>query len=379
MIKPNIKRMKNKDSYIFSNNTIVDTANFQIISVSIRELYQQRLQGFVIYKKEKEPNEIEKSYDFIIRKEYDALLARPLWNDLDIQNEFFFIPPSPNETRLKNIQDDLMIEVNSQNSRYNKDTYICDSFSNSNEFNAEICRICGGKKIINENNMENINNISENKINILTSREDYNNNYNNNYYYNYSYSRKTNDNTVHVVKSKLYKTLLAIPQNEIDYINNMDITKKDAEDNNIIYNSDDEITKGKMVYRNNRRNYSNKTYVINKRRYKNNYNLCDYNEMIENKSDINNKNGEKNTRNIYNYKTNNASRKRGNYGNQNNNSTFSQIGYSFYRKCSPDDTLNKMCQHQSKSQLKSLVINKNRKRKLFRFEEGKGIKIIYNE
>ena len=86
MIKPNIKQMKNKDSY--SNNTIVDTANFQIISVSIRELYQQRLQGFVIYKKEKEPNEIEKNYDFIIRKEYDALLARPLWNDLDMQNEY---------------------------------------------------------------------------------------------------------------------------------------------------------------------------------------------------------------------------------------------------------------------------------------------------
>ena len=378
MIKPNLKQLKNKDSYNYSNNTIVDTANFQIISVSIRELYQQRLQGFVIYKKEKEPNEIEKNYDFIIRKEYDALLARPLWNDLEMQNEYFFIPPSPNEIKLKNIQDDLMIEVNSQNSRYNKDTYICDSFSNSNEFNAEICRICGGKKIINENNMENINNISENKINIFTSKEDYNK-INNNYYYNYNYSRKTNDNNVNVVKSKLYKTLLAIPQNEIDYINNMDITKKDAEDNNIIYNSDDEITKGKMVYRNNRRNYSNKTYVINKRRYKNNYNLCDYNEMIENKSDINNKNGEKNTRNIYNYKTNNASRKRGNYGNQNNNSTFSQIGYSFYRKCSPDDTLNKMCQHQSKSQLKSLVINKNRKRKLFRFEEGKGIKIIYNE
>jgi hypothetical protein len=232
MIKPNIKLMKNKDSYIFTNNTIVDTANFQIISLSIRELYQQRLQGFVIYKKEKEPNEIEKSYDFIIRKEYDALLARPLWNDLDIQNEFFFIPPSPNEIRLKNIQDDLMIEINSQNSRYNKDTYICDSFSNSNELNADICRICGGKKIINENNVENTNNISENKINILTSREDYN--YNNNYYYNYSYSRKTNDNNVNVIKSKLYKTLLAIPQNEIDHINNMEITRKDADDNNII-------------------------------------------------------------------------------------------------------------------------------------------------
>ena len=230
------------------------------------------------------------------------------------------------------------------------------------------------QKIINENNLENINNISENKINTMTSREDYNNNY----YYNYNYSRKTNDNNVNVVKSRLYKTLLAIPQNEMEHINNMEITRNDAEDNNIIYNSDDEITKGKMIYRNNRRNYSNKTYVINKRRY-NNYNLCDYNEMNKNKSDIINKNGEKNTKILYNYKTNNISRKRVNYGNQNNNSSFNQIGYSFYRKCSPDDTLNKMCQHQSKSQLKSIVINKNRKRKLFRFEEGKGIKIIYNE
>jgi len=379
MIKPIIKQMKDKNSNSnnYSNNTIVDTANFQIISVSIRELYQQRLQGFVIYKKEKEPNEIEKNYNFIIRKEYDALLARPLWNDLEMQNEQFYIPPSPNEIKLKDIRDDLMVEINSQNSRYNKDTFICDSFSNSNELNADICRICGGKKIINENNVDNINNISESKINIFTSREDYNNNYNNSYYYNYN--RKTNDNNVNVIKTKLYKTLLAIPRNEVDHINNMELTGKDIEDNNIIYNSDDEITKGKMICRNNRRNYSNKTYVINKRRYNNNYNLYGYNETNENKSDIINKNGGKNKRIIYNYKSNEISRKRGNYRNKNNNSSFGQIGYSFYRKCSPDDTLNKMCQHQSKSQLKSLVINKNRKRKLFRFEEGKGIKIIYNE
>lgn len=370
MIKPDKNQISNKNINSFS---IVDTANFQIISVSIRELYQQRLQGFVIYRKEKEPNEIEKNYNFIIRKEYDALLARPLWNDLEMQNEKLFIPPTPNETKIKNIRDDLMVEINSQNSRYNKDTYICDSFSNSNELN-DICKICGGKKKISENNVENANNISEGKTNILTSRE----NYNNNYYYNYNYNRRTNINNVNVEKSKLYKTLLAWPQNEINHINNMEITARDEQDNNIIYNSDDEITKGKIIFRNNKRNYSNKTYVINKRRYNNIYNLGNYNE-INGKKDIIDKNGEKNSRIFYNYKTNNIVRKRENYGNGNNNNSFSQIGYSFYRKCSPDDALNKMCQHQSKSHLKSIVINNNRKRKLFRFEEGKGIKIIYNK
>ena len=41
----------------------------------------------MIYKREKEPYEIEKNYNFVIMREYDALLARPIWNDLLIQNE----------------------------------------------------------------------------------------------------------------------------------------------------------------------------------------------------------------------------------------------------------------------------------------------------
>ena len=48
---------------------IEDTANFQIISMSIRELYQQKLQGFSIIKREKELNEIEQDQYFSINNE----------------------------------------------------------------------------------------------------------------------------------------------------------------------------------------------------------------------------------------------------------------------------------------------------------------------
>ena len=56
----------------------------------------------------------------------------------------------------------------------------------------------------------------------------------------------------------------------------------------------------------------------------------------------------------------------------NPNNNIYQSGYSrftYYRNCANSG--------QSKSQLKTMVINHNRKRKLFRFEEGKGIKVIY--
>ena len=51
------------------NINIEETANFQIIAMSIRELYQQKLQGFSIIKKEKQPYEMQKEIFFSILKE----------------------------------------------------------------------------------------------------------------------------------------------------------------------------------------------------------------------------------------------------------------------------------------------------------------------
>ena len=51
-------KKKNINYYIPENYSIEDTANFQIISLNVRELYQQKLQGFCIIRREKEINEI---------------------------------------------------------------------------------------------------------------------------------------------------------------------------------------------------------------------------------------------------------------------------------------------------------------------------------
>ena len=64
------KNKKTKTIHEFETNNIniEDTANFQIIAMSIRELYQQKLQGFSIIKKEKQPYEIQNEIFFSITK-----------------------------------------------------------------------------------------------------------------------------------------------------------------------------------------------------------------------------------------------------------------------------------------------------------------------
>ena len=387
IIKPKQNKLKNMNMIKKNKeeNIIENTSNYQIISVSIRELYQQRLQGFVIYKKDKEPNEIEKNYSFIIEKEYDALLARPIWDNLFIQKEDFIIMPSinnyninmNNRSKLTNeVQDDFLIEANSQNSKY-KENYINDSFTNINskDLSVDICRKCGGQKVYENNYSYRY----RNNINIMKSK-------NGNNSYKQINNISSNNNEGNVIKSKLYKTLLALPQNEIDYINNIEICPENRNDR-ILFSDDEYIKEKKNLNRKKykyKNNYDNKSYAINKNSIQNMNNLnftnaeiCNYSQV----SEENNLNQNLNSNYRINKKfiTNTMLRKK-NYRYDNNtsndisnpNNNIYQSGYSrftYYRNCANSG--------QSKSQLKTMVINHNRKRKLFRFEEGKGIKVIY--
>ena len=271
-------------------------------------------------------------------------------------------------------QEEFLIEENSQNSKY-KETYINNSFRNTNsrDLSANICRVCGGK-IINENNY----------------------NYNYNYRYNNEY-RNINNNVrsankkVNVINNKIYKTLLTLPINETKYISNIEIG---AENRNNILFSDDEFIKEKRSlsgkkYKNKIQNkYDNKSFYLNHIKSKNinnlnnlnfaNSEICNYSQN----SDENNLKQNNNTNYRINKKvvTNTILRKNNykqntndnNIINRNNNDNFYQIGssrYTYYRNLANSG--------QNETQLKTMVINHNRKRKLFRFEEGKGIKVIY--
>ena len=361
-VEGNEKYINNKKNNNISNNIIVKNENFQIISVSIRELYQQRLQGFMIYKLEKEPYEMEKNYNFLIEREYDDGLygRRSVWDNLYIQNEKFNILSAPYKSMKNENQDDFIIEGYSKNSRY-RDTFIeNDSCTNSRNLSIDACKYCGGKKRFYDNYTTNSYTTNRRRINILKCKKE---NYQNN---------------VNIVKSNVYKTVLALPQNEIDYINNIEISCKNKNDK-LMYNSDDE-----RIINRKRNNISTKI-IEYKKGYNNltnhrNSEMCNYNYSHLTDDFSSNENGNERC-----CRSNYSTRKRIIYKNEiNNNDIFNnncQQGasrYTFYRYFSNSgDSSNRMYPQQSKSQLKTIVINKNRKRKLFRFEEGKGVKIIY--
>ena len=72
---------KNNDNYFTPEKlSIIDSANFQIISIGIRELYQQKLQGFSIIKKEKDPNEIDNYKENFQKNEQNILDNNSYYN-----------------------------------------------------------------------------------------------------------------------------------------------------------------------------------------------------------------------------------------------------------------------------------------------------------
>lgn len=117
-------QMKNKtnNNYISDNYDIEDTANFQIIAMNIREIYQQKLQGFSIIKKEKQPNKFVREIYFSIFKENNFTF----YNDKNIsnmnlyKNNIYNINKNTNEYSYKTINKDRKFIRNKINFDNNK-------------------------------------------------------------------------------------------------------------------------------------------------------------------------------------------------------------------------------------------------------------------
>ena len=252
-----------KTKYIYElenqNIDIEETANFQIIAMSIRELYQQKLQGFSIIKKEKQPYEMQK--------------------------EIFFSISTGN---INNI---------GQYSTVNIDKY-------------KIKEIYGDKKILKNNKVY--------------------------YDYNYNYSNTKNNNTV---ISKNYKSFIAYPKNEIKYINHKEIFNE----NNYQINNYDIFRSGDESI--DKKNYLFKTYMNNNNEINKRYN----NKIISRKNN--------NSNNSYIPKRN-------------------TLSFNTMDNKSIQSTPKKINKYQYNSEYKTFTDSRLIRRKIYRFEEGKEVKII---
>ena len=84
----NIKKYSN--FFIPEKLSIIDAANFQIISIGIRELYQQKLQGFSIIKREKEPNGMDISEENYQKNSENNSNNYSYYNNYNIQKNRIF-------------------------------------------------------------------------------------------------------------------------------------------------------------------------------------------------------------------------------------------------------------------------------------------------
>ena len=297
-----------KSNFKSENNIIEDTVNFQIISLSIRELYQQKLQGFSIFKKEKESHIMQR-------------------------NNYFSI-------YTKNYNNDI-IDINTSTN-------------------------------ISHNKYQNVD------YNIYKQYEKTRKSYKNKTFYK-SASKFRKINTI---KSKNYKTFIAFPCNEIEYINNIDIINKNLNSDNIYYYSDDEFLRGKKFIKKFKKNIKTKNE-------NNNYNnkISNNKQIIYNKQNIyeNNKYTKINERymskillrkskNINNYENNDNEK-----DNKDNNKAYTsrQINSTkILEESKYNETPKKIINYQRKSDYKAFTDNNKIRRKIYRFEEGKKVKII---
>ena len=263
------KYKKAKYIYEFDNKNIniENEANFQIIAVSIRELYQQKLQGFSIIKKEKYPNQISRELSFMILSE----------NNFNINH----------------------------NSKVIIDTY------NNKEINKS-------KKILKNNNK---------------FYHDYNN---------------QNTKKINTIISKNYRTFIAYPKKEIEYINPKEIFMNENSNKNNngfdeLYHSGDESL--------DKKNYLYKTYMYNNNEINKRYKT----KILLRKGNNDNSNSNINKKHILSFHTTNKN---------NIISTPEKI---------------KKVENKYSSENKTYDDNRLIRRKIYRFEEGKKVKIIKNE
>ena len=250
------KNKKTKTIHEFETNNIniEDTANFQIIAMSIRELYQQKLQGFSIIKKEKQPYEI--------------------------QNEIFFSITKGNYK-----------EINTNKKILKNNKFFSDS----------------------------------------------------NYDYNYNDSNTKNINTV---ISKNNKTFIAYPKNEIKYINKKELfNENNIQMNNyddLFHSGDESLDKNNCLF---------KTYMNN-----------------------NNENNEINKR----YKNKIILRKNNNSNNSYNSDNHKRniLSFNTMENKSIQSVPDKIKKYQYNTESKTFTDSRLIRRKIYRFEEGKEVKII---
>jgi hypothetical protein len=276
--KSKFYNFKKNNDFIPEKFEIVDTANFQIISLGIRELYQQRLQGFSIMRMEREKNEIE------------------LNNDLTFYKKNYYY-------NTKNIQ--------------NKNSYYYNKNTNFETFDQ-----------------------------IKRKRVFQNNRTYNNYYKNIT-KRKVN-----TFRSQNYKTFIAFPKGNVEYIDNIDIFNE-SQNNNDNYYSDDDISKKKNTQP---KNQNNKNEINN--------------------TNINNKVKERFKSKILIRNNNNIS-----FNDNNNlNKSFTDRENKYSSKRTIKEyiqlTPKKIENYQNNNEIKALTEQRVYRRKIYRFEEGKNVKII---
>ena len=276
--KSKFYNFKKNNDFIPEKFEIVDTANFQIISLGIRELYQQRLQGFSIMRMEREKNEIE------------------LNDDLSFYKKNYYY-------NTKNIQ--------------NKNSYYYNKNTNFETFDQ-----------------------------IKRKRVFQNNRTYNNYYKNIT-KRKVN-----TFRSQNYKTFIAFPKGNVEYIDNIDIFNE-SQNNNDNYYSDDDISKKKNTQP---KNQNNKNEINN--------------------TNINNKVKERFKSKILIRNNNNISFNDNN--NLNKSFTDRENKYSSKRTIKEYTQLTpkKIENYPNNNEYKTLTEQRVYRRKIYRFEEGKNVKII---
>ena len=269
--------LNNNNNLISDNCEIINTANFQIISMSIRELYQQRLQGFSIIGK---GNEL---YTMNIKK-----------NFMNFNDNFSYI----NKNKLNNYY-------------YNKND------------NLDLNKQIQNERLMNNNRTEN------------------------------TFNNKGIKN-INTFRSINYKTFLAFPKSNVDYINSVDIFNDNQKNNDYCY-SDDEFMKANRFLNCSKHNKR----VVNK-----NINGNKLNKRFHSKIILRNSNNNISLKN-----TNNNSIKSYTYGQKNyyNNKKDGQYKISTPKKEKND---------QNQKEYKALTENRVYRRKIYRFEEGKRVEIL---
>jgi hypothetical protein len=279
--KSKFYNIKKNNGFIPEKFEIIDTANFQIISIGIRELYQQRLQGFSIIRMEKELDEIGLNEDLSFYKKNKGYNTKNITN----KNSYY----------------------------YNKNT-----------------------------NFETFDQIKKKKV--------YQRNITYNNYYKNASARKVN-----TFRSKNYKTFIAFPKGNIEYIDNIDIFNENQNSNDNYY-SDDDISKRKKLFskKPNKNNELDKENINNKvsKRYKSKILIRNNNNISFN---------ENNTNNSFNKPLTDR---------------YNKYSYNKIVKEYTQSTPKKIEDNENKNEYKTLTEQRVYRRKIYRFEEGKKVKII---